>query len=87
MVEHIVHIDGVTGSSPVSTTINPPSSDGGFFLISVIGKTELTESGVIIILLLRYIDQIETAFLLNEGDEGNWQSISNACASFWRSPQ
>ena len=66
---------------------NPPSSDGGFFLISVIGKTELTESGMIIILLLRYIDQIETAFLLNEGDEGNWQSFSNACAGFWRNPQ
>ena len=23
LVEHIVHIDGVTGSSPVATTINP----------------------------------------------------------------
>ena len=27
LVEHIVHIDGVTGSSPVSTTMNPQSYD------------------------------------------------------------
>ena len=29
--EHIVHIDGVTGSSPVATTTNPRSKGLGFF--------------------------------------------------------
>ena len=34
MVEHIVHIDGVTGSSPVATTKNPRKHgvSGGFSL-------------------------------------------------------
>ena len=31
MVEHIVHIDGVTGSSPVATTTNPRSKGLGSF--------------------------------------------------------
>ena len=30
MVEHIVHIDGVTGSSPVATTIKPRISSWVF---------------------------------------------------------
>jgi len=36
MVEHIVHIDGVTGSSPVATTTNPwkQSISEGFSLCS-----------------------------------------------------
>ena len=33
IVEHIVHIDGVTGSSPVATTTNPRSKGLGFFLL------------------------------------------------------
>ena len=37
MVEHIVHIDGVTGSSPVSTT-NIPDRCGRGFSYSVRGK-------------------------------------------------
>ena len=31
LVEHIVHIDGVTGSSPVQTTINLPDMISGRF--------------------------------------------------------
>ena len=34
LVEHIVHIDGVTGSSPVQTTTRPL---GGFFHPNVVG--------------------------------------------------
>ena len=35
LVEHIVHIDGVTGSSPVATTIIPRISGfEGFFMFS-----------------------------------------------------
>ncbi len=33
LVEHIVHIDGVTGSSPVQTTKKPPNMDG--FLLHI----------------------------------------------------
>ena len=31
MVEHIVHIDGVTGSSPVATTTNPRFHESRIF--------------------------------------------------------
>ncbi len=36
MVEHIVHIDGVTGSSPVATTTVRPKTQfsGGYFMHS-----------------------------------------------------
>ena len=33
LVEHIVHIDGVTGSSPVQTTAENPPLTGGFFAV------------------------------------------------------
>ena len=39
LVEHIVHIDGVTGSSPVSTTKKPRQSVEVFF----IGSEEVGE--------------------------------------------
>ena len=32
LVEHIVHIDGVTGSSPVGTTKQKTTQLGGFFV-------------------------------------------------------
>ncbi len=36
MVEHIVHIDGVTGSSPVATTREPnPEGFGSLHILSV----------------------------------------------------
>ena len=34
LVEHIVHIDGVTGSSPVQTTTEPLEKSRGFNLLS-----------------------------------------------------
>ena len=33
LVEHIVHIDGVTGSSPVATTTIPGRKAWGFFIL------------------------------------------------------
>ena len=38
MVEHIVHIDGVTGSSPVATTREPNQKWFGSFHISTISR-------------------------------------------------
>ena len=46
LVEHIVHIDGVTGSSPVQTT-NPPYVAGLFIFILTIPEEKVVSNGEI----------------------------------------
>ena len=63
MVEHIVHIDGVTGSSPVATTTVRPKTQfsDGYFMHSIqkgaiIGLRNAEKRGI--------IPQISAVFLI-----------------------